>query len=59
MNEELICRALRMIEDRRDYWIRAKDPTGNAYDSAYWILLHAMNGEVEMLDQFDYYSKEN
>lgn len=55
MNEELIARALRMLEDRAKFWDREKNyDKAGAYESAAIILEYAMNGNLECLAQFDY-----
>lgn len=70
-NERFLCRALQMYANRIAYFenkaIRcSKDGSyeleadcfvrANAYRSAYDILEAAINGNEEVLDQFDYYA---
>lgn len=66
MNEELIARALRMLEDRAKYWMKTARPwsyaedvaRASAYNSAVEILRSAMEGNIECLAQFDAYREE-
>lgn len=59
MNEELIIRALRMLEDRAEFWDREKNyDKADAYESAAEILYYAMTDNIESLAQFDTYREE-
>lgn len=73
MNEELIGYAQQILRNRTSYWWnyskrafhsglkesgeRAAARAG-AYESACEILLAAMRGEEEILEQFDYYAPD-
>lgn len=63
MNEKLIARALRMLEDRADHWEamscmdnhdEGAGARASAYGSAVDILRYAIEGNVECLAQYDY-----
>lgn len=55
MKDELIMRALRMLEARRDYWNGYHNGMYIAYDSAVTILEAAIEDDIATLDNMDYY----
>lgn len=55
MDEKIIARALRMLENRAEFWYKdGNSDKGGAYDSAATILRYAMEGKLDCLAQFDY-----
>ena len=68
MNEELIARALRMLEDRADHYnyLASHDAYKSseniaracAYESAVNILYYAIEDKADCLAQFDTYREE-
>lgn len=59
MDEKLLKRALRMLLARAIYWDSRDPSSAVAYSSAVSILTYAMIGDVEKLDQMDYYKVED
>jgi len=58
-NEKLIWKALKMLHKRARYWEEFGDLTrAGAYQSAHDILLYALDGNEECLNQFDYFGKD-
>ena len=56
----LVGEALHMLDNRRKYWMSVGAyHTASAYDSAFNILLAAMMGNGEVLEQFNYYNLDD
>lgn len=62
MKNELLDQALRMLMDRKQYYARNENHKSAAiavaYESAYWIMYCAVNGDADLLKEFDYFSKD-
>lgn len=58
MKEENIFRAYRMLQDRARYWEEEDQTYAGAYISSIEILRAAIHDDINTLDQYDYYKRD-
>ena len=50
--------ALKILNDRKNYWMNNNMFSAMAYDSAYSIVEAALNNNIEILHQYDCYGED-